>query len=64
MHKKYTSQAGKVLELAAKLSRKLQHNYVGTEHILAGLLQERSGVAARVLTENHLEEKNLLDLIE
>ena len=64
MHKKYTSQAGKVLELAAKLSRKLQHNYVGTEHILAGLLQERSGVAARVLTENHLEEKKLLELIE
>ena len=46
MHKKYTSQAGKVLELAAKLSRKLQHNYVGTEHILAGLLQERSGPPA------------------
>ncbi|TGY88031.1 ATP-dependent Clp protease ATP-binding subunit [Petralouisia muris] len=64
MHKKYTSQAGKVLELAAKLSRKLQHNYVGTEHILAGLLQERSGVAARVLSENHLEEKKLLELIE
>ncbi|MCI9174676.1 MAG: ATP-dependent Clp protease ATP-binding subunit [Lachnospiraceae bacterium] len=64
MHKKYTPQAGKVLELAARLSRKLQHNYVGTEHILAGLLQERSGVAARVLTENHLEEKKLLELIE
>ena len=43
MHKQYTPQAGKVLELAAKLSKKLQHNYVGTEHILAGLLQEGTG---------------------
>lgn len=64
MHKQYTPQAGKVLELAAKLSKKLQHNYVGTEHILAGLLQEGTGVAAQVLTENHLEEKRLLELIE
>ncbi len=64
MHKKYTSQAGKVLELAARLSKKLQHNYVGTEHILAGLLQEGNGVAAKVLADNHLEEKKLLDLIE
>ena len=64
MHKQYTPQAGKVLELAAKLSKKLQHNYVGTEHILAGLLQEGIGVAAEVLRENHLEEKRLLELIE
>lgn len=64
MHKKYTPQAGKVLELAARLSKKLQHNYVGTEHILAGLLQEGTGVAANVLTDNHLEEKKLLELIE
>ncbi len=64
MHKQYTPQAGKALELAAKLSKKLQHNYVGTEHILAGLLQEGTGVAAKVLMENHLEEKKLLELIE
>ncbi len=64
MHKKYTPQAEKVLELAAKLSKKLEHNYVGTEHILAGLLQEGTGVAAQVLIENHLEEKKLLELIE
>ncbi len=64
MHKQYTPQAGKALELAAKLSKKLQHNYVGTEHILAGLLQEGTGVAAKVLTESHLEEKKLVELIE
>lgn len=64
MHKRYTPQAGKVLELAEKLAKKLQHNYIGTEHILAGLLQEGTGVAAKVLAENHLEEKKLLELIE
>ena len=64
MHKQYTPQAGKALELAAKLSKKLQHNYVGTEHILAGLLKEGTGVEAKVLTESHLEEKKLVELIE
>ncbi len=64
MQKKYTPQAGKVLELAAKLSKKLRHNYVGTEHILAGLMQEGTGVAAQVLADSHMEEKKLLELIE
>ncbi|MCI9136920.1 MAG: ATP-dependent Clp protease ATP-binding subunit [Lachnospiraceae bacterium] len=64
MHKQYTPQAGKALELAAKLSKKLQHHYVGTEHILAGLIQEGSGVAAQVLADNHVDEKKLLELIE
>lgn len=64
MRKKYTSQAKKVLELAAKLSKKLQHNYVGTEHILAGLIQEKNGVAAQVLMDNHIDAKKLLELIE
>ncbi len=64
MHKKYTPQAKKALELAEKLSKKLQHHYVGTEHILAGLLQEGTGVAAQVLHDNHVEEGKLLELIE
>lgn len=64
MHRQYTRQAKKVLELAGKLSKKLQHNYIGTEHILAGLIQEKSGVAAQVLIENQVEEGKLLELIE
>lgn len=64
MHKQYTDQAKKALELAGKLSRKLKHNYIGTEHILAGLIQEKSGVAAQVLADNHVEESKLLELIE
>ena len=64
MHKQYTEQAKKVLELAARLSKKLQHNYIGTEHILAGMIQERKGVAAQILADNQVQEKKLLELIE
>ncbi len=64
MQKKYTPQAERVLELAAKLSKKLRHNYIGTEHILAGLIQEGAGVASQVLEDSHMDGKKLLDLIE
>ncbi|MCI9082094.1 MAG: ATP-dependent Clp protease ATP-binding subunit [Lachnospiraceae bacterium] len=64
MHKQYTGQAKKALELAGKLSRKLSHNYVGTEHILAGMIQEKHGVASQVLADNQVEEHKLLELIE
>src|SRR5437588_3602342 len=45
----YTPRVRKVLVLAAKEARSLNHTYVGTEHILLGLLREGDGVAARVL---------------
>ncbi len=64
MHKQYTGQAKKALELAEKISKKLKHNYVGTEHVLAGLLQQRNGVAAQVLSDNQVEERKLLEMIE
>ncbi len=64
MQKKYTPQAERVLELAAKLSKKLRHNYIGTEHILAGLIQEGAGVASQVLADSHMDGKKLLELIE
>ena len=44
-----TPRAKKVLEYAMEESRNLKHNYVGTEHILLGLLRENEGVAAQVL---------------
>src|SRR5213083_2248395 len=47
----YTSSAKKVLELAMSEARELTHRYVGTEHLLLGLLREEKGVAAQVLTE-------------
>ena len=45
----YTPRVKKVLALAAKESRALNHTYVGTEHLLLGILREADGVAARVL---------------
>jgi ATP-dependent Clp protease ATP-binding subunit ClpC len=46
----YTSPAKKVLELAMAEARELNHSYVGTEHLLLGLLREEKGIAAEVLT--------------
>ncbi len=45
----FTPSAKKVLELAAEESQKLGHNYIGTEHLLLGVIQEGEGVAARAL---------------
>ncbi len=46
----YTPRAKKVIELSMDEARKLGHNYIGTEHILLGLIREGEGIAARVLT--------------
>jgi ATP-dependent Clp protease ATP-binding subunit ClpC len=48
----YTSRAKKVLELAMSEARELTHSYVGTEHLLLGLLREEKGIAAQVLTDS------------
>ena len=45
----FTSRAKKVLEFAVEEARSLNHNYIGTEHLLLGLLKEKEGVACRVL---------------
>jgi len=45
----HTPRAKKVVEYAIEEARNLNHNYVGTEHLLLGLLREREGVAAQVL---------------
>src|SRR3989442_60887 len=51
----YTPRVKKVLALAAKEAKALNHTYVGTEHILLGLLREGDGVAARVLKNLDVE---------
>ena len=59
----YTDKAKKAVSYANRLSKSMQCNYVGTEHILAGLLREGSGVAAEVLAANNIELDKLLELI-
>ena len=62
--KPYTSKAKKVLELAKRMSRSMQYNYVGTEHILAALVKEGTGVAAEVLIANNVSADKPQTMIE
>ncbi len=64
MQQQFTEKARTALLLAEKTASALKQGYIGTEHILAGLLRERTGVAARVLAENGLEETRLLEMIK
>jgi ATP-dependent Clp protease ATP-binding subunit ClpA len=50
MFERFTDRARRVVVLAQEEARQLNHNYVGTEHILIGLIQEGDGVAAQALT--------------
>jgi ATP-dependent Clp protease ATP-binding subunit ClpA len=54
----YTSRAKKVLEMAMMEARELGHDYVGTEHILLGLIREGKGVAAQVLESFGVVQEN------
>jgi len=63
MFGRFTERARKVLSLAEKTALKLNHNYVGTEHMLMGLVKENEGVAARVLSENKIDEKKVYEKI-
>ena len=59
----FTEKANTALSLAAKCAGSLNQGYIGTEHVLAGLLKEGTGVAAKVLTENGVDLDKLLDMI-
>lgn len=64
MQKPYTKKAEKVLEIAKKASRSMHHSYIGTEHLLIGLLGEGSGAAAKVLSSVGVDKERILELIE
>lgn len=59
----YTKKAEAALSLAKQTAKELRQNYIGTEHILLGLLREDTGVAARVLQDNGVEENKLISMI-
>ncbi|MCI9429529.1 MAG: ATP-dependent Clp protease ATP-binding subunit [Lachnospiraceae bacterium] len=63
MMPQYTKKAEMALSLAKQTSKELRQNYIGTEHILLGLLREDTGVAARVLQDNGVEESKLISMI-
>ena len=64
MQEQFTSKAKKALTLASRAAVRLHQNYVGTEHILVGLLQENTGVAAQVLQENGVDAANVIEMIK
>lgn len=64
MQKRFTRQAENALLLAKKAAQSLKHTYIGTEHILIGLLREKDGTAGRILEEFHVEEEQLSSLIQ
>ncbi|MBT7004979.1 MAG: NDP-hexose 4-ketoreductase, partial [Chloroflexi bacterium] len=52
---KFSERARRVLSLAQEEAQRFNHNYIGTEHILLGLVREPEGVAARVLSNLNVE---------
>ena len=64
MQEKFTAKAKKALTLASRAAGKLHQNYIGTEHILVGLLQENTGVAAQVLQENGVDARDVIEMIK
>ena len=61
---RFTQRARKVLSLAQEEAERLNHNYIGSEHILIGLLLEEGGVAGRVLRELGLEAVRVQAMVE
>jgi len=64
MQLEFTEKAKNALLYAQKASKIMKASYIGTEHILLGLLREGTGTAARVLVENKVEEERLVNMIE
>ncbi len=60
---KFTTRAKKAIEIANQEAASLGHNYIGTEHVLYGLVAEGSGVASRVLQNNGINEEDVQDKI-
>ena len=61
---KFTERARKVLQLAQEEAQRFNHNYIGTEHILLGLVREGDGVAARVLNNLGIELTKVRSAVE
>lgn len=61
---KFTKSSENVLKLANDLAEDMGHSYIGTEHILYGLVAEESGVASKVLENQNVQAEDIIDKIE
>ena len=64
MYYKFTARAEKALEYAQDLAMELGHNYIGTEHILYGLISEGTGIASKVLENQGISAEKIKESIE
>jgi ATP-dependent Clp protease ATP-binding subunit ClpC len=64
MYERFTDRARKVMQLANQEAQRLNHEYIGTEHILLGLVKEGSGVAANVLKNLDIDLRKVREEIE
>ncbi|MDE7222213.1 MAG: ATP-dependent Clp protease ATP-binding subunit [Acetatifactor sp.] len=63
MQSRFTEKAEAALKYAERCARSLKQGYVGTEHILVGLMKENTGIAARVLVDNGVSLEAVMDMI-
>ena len=61
---RFTEKAREAIQAAAELAAQLDHGYVGTEHLLLGLIREGTGVAAMILGHYGVTEEKVLSLME
>lgn len=61
---RFTQKAREAIRLAVETAEELEHGYVGTEHLLLGLIKEGSGVAAAILERYDVTEDKILELME
>ena len=64
MQYRFTQMAANAMQYAADVASELSHNYIGTEHLLIGLLREEDGLASQVLAENDITEDKVMRLVE
>ena len=64
MQYRLTRQAEKAIEFARDIAEELQHNYIGTEHLMLGMIRSTEGVASKILIDNEVTEEKVLELIE
>ncbi len=61
---RFTQRARRVLGLAHQEAERMRHNYIGTEHLLLGLIREEGGIAGRVLRDLGLEPRRVQEMVE
>jgi ATP-dependent Clp protease ATP-binding subunit ClpC len=61
---RFNQRARRVLQIANEEAERLSHNYIGTEHLLLGLVKEENGIAGRVLREMGAKPERVAEMVE